>query len=380
MRVFQGQKNKAQQLVEFALVAPILVSIIAIAIELGFILNEKAILADATKMAIAKSFEYAYTPAIDKDDKINQMSVKMKDDIFKYIAEHRDITADPEYSNLKNQIDVSIISTSGTDGIVIATYVYNPVFTLPNILGGNIIPDRYILRSSQVISNSILEPSTTYFLTDTTNLLLSTCNLTSTTKTTFNGSPVGNVGSISASDAQSFVAFLVDNEVSLELKNWNGISIFPNCTINRSDLTLEGASCPYPTGEKYYNHIPSTKSQIIYTDDDSNWCTGSGACANGDNSSNNVAFSSTYNIDVSNNPDPTGTATIAGSIDPIETAIQECKTSSVSSWTTNLIKFCVPHVYQPPSSFYPTSSDEYDKLTGTGETFSSNNLVTSKWQ
>lgn len=249
------KNKKAQQLVEFVLVAPVLIVILVVIVELGYAINTKITLAEAIKASVAITNQL-YNQSSTESQKEETIRNSIENYLKNYFDSH----------NLPDSDSISVILTraSGSQtAIVTAKYSYKPVFVLPNILGNTIIPAKYTFSSSQVISESLLSASTL-------NSPLSTLDLSSFGKTAGNldGRTSALINkNINGIDFRTKLAILLSFKISssdpsykyARLFNWWGEDLLPSnllIDITTGNLVVK---TPYCNGGNWID------TQIPYT-------------------------------------------------------------------------------------------------------------------
>ncbi|MDD3012182.1 MAG: TadE/TadG family type IV pilus assembly protein [Candidatus Gastranaerophilales bacterium] len=147
--------KKAQQIVEFALVVPVIIVIFMFIIEIGFILNARIAITEAVRISLTK---------------VNQLTDKTEDEI-KSTLENSIVNYVSSY-NLPNSdsIFVNIIEPSAGNSqqtaIIKVNYKYQPVFNLLNFSEQSIFPHEFDFCSYQVVNEALFNSNnTTSFLT-----------------------------------------------------------------------------------------------------------------------------------------------------------------------------------------------------------------------
>jgi hypothetical protein len=151
--------KKAQQLVEFVVVLPIIVVIFMFIIEIGFTLNAKIALAEAVRMSLTKVNQLADKTGTEIEDSI-------KSSVITYLASHG-----LPNSNL---VFVNVFQPTGNyqeTAVVKVTYNYKSIFNLLNFSGQLIVPNNFDFTSYQVVNASLFK-SNALFLPFLTFLLL----------------------------------------------------------------------------------------------------------------------------------------------------------------------------------------------------------------
>ena len=298
--------RKAQQLVEFAFVLPIVLAILLVIIELGFAINARITLAEAVKMSVAQ-VNQLYDLSDNATTKQTDIQNSLTNSMQNYFSNH----------NLPYSNNITVKLIPGTNGsqtsIVVANYTYYPVFLLPNFFGITIIPTSIPMSSFQIVNNNLLlannYPSKvlgvdnsgatstnaiSMFTNDSTDTLPQTSILKGDSDNggSIDGIPIGTTSSSYTTNARtvkSFVAFLLkftptgtfvnsSSDTYVRLFNWWGEDLLP---INEVfDLTtghIEVKSPYYQSGKWFDTNIPYNWvltslgfTQAVYTQYDTN--------------------------------------------------------------------------------------------------------------
>lgn len=233
------RSKKAQQLVEFALVAPIFLTIVVLIIELGFAINTRETIAEAVKSSVMQSNELSNQTGSDSVKKESIRSA-IEENIKTYASDH----GIPNSSSVR----VEIIDISGSDkAVVMAYYTYKPYFSLPFTDG--FLKSQFDFSSYQIISNRT-------FLANTGISTLSSNDLASFWKNTSLDGRKGilkneDIDGISIDDIKKHLAILISFDSAYgmtRLFNWWGEDLLPpNLYLNMSTGTLFVKSQYYST-------------------------------------------------------------------------------------------------------------------------------------
>ncbi|MEI7475673.1 MAG: TadE family protein [bacterium] len=249
------KSRKAQQLVEFVLVAPVIMAILVVIVEIGYAINTKISLGESIKSSIP-ALNQLYNQSNTEAAKLELVRSTLETSIKGYFDSH----------NLPNSDSISVSITEPANSqtaVVTAIYSYEPVFKLPNLFNSQLIPDKYTFSSSQVISKSLLSAGTF-------NSPLSTYDLSSFGKTN------GNLDSrtsalinstIDGIDFRSKLAILLSFKTTngdsaykyARLVNWWGEDLLPqNELIDITTGTLAIKSPYYNGGNWFDSKVPYT--------------------------------------------------------------------------------------------------------------------------
>jgi len=244
----------AQQLVEFALVVPVILTVIIVIIEFGFALNARASLTEAVKMSLPIANQLIHRSDGSTGTIINKEIVQeeIRNTIKNYFQNH----------NLPyhNTITVDILGIDGTDiAVVIANYTYKPFFSLPF---NKILPNNgFHFRTYQIISDKTYAPNTA-------PSPLSTNQLASFWKTPGNLDgrrgllKNSSINGISTEDVKKRIAFLVSFESGHQyarLFNWWGEDLLPSGLIIDFSTGNLSVKSPY-----YSTSFKDTKIPFVW--------------------------------------------------------------------------------------------------------------------
>lgn len=239
----KNRSRKAQQLIEFALVVPILMMFLFIIIEVGMAINARMTLSEAVKSALVEVNNLntigGGTTAADKTSKVKEY---IESQVRAYLIHH----------NIPNSGSVSAkIVVNDNFAAVLVNYEYNPVFVLPGM--GNLIPSTYHFSSSQTLNPHIFKSNV--FPTSSSSSYRTTEDLS---KYYYNSSGnFINAGELVENIARPYTAFLVhmydlypnfEDYNYARLISWEGYDLLPpNLRINLKTGTLEVRSPYYIT-------------------------------------------------------------------------------------------------------------------------------------
>jgi hypothetical protein len=240
--------RKAQHLVEFAFVVPILMLVIFVIIEIGMAINARMTVSEAVKSALVKVNNLnnlgGSVTGSDKASKINLVRGFIGSEVVAYLIQH----------NIPNSgsVDVQISVSKDDYATVLVSYEYNPIFILPGM--GKIIPDTYKFSSSQTLNPHVFQSNV--FPNNRTTEQLSLYNQRSFDDFIDSGELVDN-------EAREYTAFLVQmyelysnfddpapatSPMHARLISWEGYDLLPpNLRINVKTGTLEVRSPYYIT-------------------------------------------------------------------------------------------------------------------------------------
>lgn len=135
--------SKGQELVEFALILPVMLVILVAIAEMGFMWTLRGTVSDAVKSSVQQMQLIA---GMTEGDASNLL----RDNIKSYLENH----------GVPNAGSVAVtLNTIGENTTVNVSYQYNPTFTLPNFFGIQLLPDTMTMGSSQVINSAIFGPN-----------------------------------------------------------------------------------------------------------------------------------------------------------------------------------------------------------------------------
>ncbi|HSA07470.1 MAG TPA: TadE/TadG family type IV pilus assembly protein [Candidatus Gastranaerophilales bacterium] len=253
MKNFSLKTKKAQQLIEFALVVPILMIILFIIIEFGTAINARATVGEGVKIALTGVNNLSGING-NTATKITFAENYIKNEIIKYLIQH----------NIPNSGSVVVkVKATANYAVVLVNYQYNPYFFVPGLLGGA-IPSSINFSSSQTLNSHIFQPNVfsgaarstaqlANFHTDGGGNFLESGALIS-----------GDIHGNGFYDVRNNTAFLVHfydgigTHPNLEydrarLVSWNGVDLLPpNLRINVKTGALEVRS-PYYNNAVWFN-------------------------------------------------------------------------------------------------------------------------------
>ncbi|MEW5822084.1 MAG: TadE family protein [Cyanobacteriota bacterium] len=210
---------KGQELVEFALILPVMLVILVAIAEMGFMWTLRGTVSDAVKSSVQQMQLIA---GMDQ----TTASSTLRTNIETYLANH----GVPNASSVQVTLD-----SIGENTTVNVTYEYNPTFTLPNFFGIQLLPDTMKMGSSQVINTAIFGPNN-YAGGGDTSLPLSVDPNSPTSVLIDNDT-----------DTRNTMTFLINLPGNIDkLVNWWGHDIMTaNTGINASTGTIwmRGAEC-----------------------------------------------------------------------------------------------------------------------------------------
>lgn len=217
------KSRNAQQLVEFVLVLPILIILVMTIIEIGFAINMKISLSEAIKISMSQAQEM-YDYSGDAATRVTTFQNNLKAEIGNYFTEHNLLFA--------NTLTVSVAPVTGMSNysVIKVTSQYIPSFSLPNVLGGQVIPSFYVLSSTAMINNSILGNNSAFDSGISNDDVFS--NYTSEETSILKNPAIDGITNV-----RSLIGFLVDInplDAKAELYDWQGNNISPG---NEFDLT-----------------------------------------------------------------------------------------------------------------------------------------------
>lgn len=301
--------KKAQQLIEFALVLPIIVALFMILMDVSIAMYDRMVFSDALKMSVAKANQSSSYGGKTSTEKTNSVKQLIEYQMYKFL--------NSQNMPYAGSISVTIEDIpNSSNSIVIASFKYNPYFSWANSKWINVLPSVYTFTSTQVINNALLRVSS--FETFTTKSSLDQFNSPNTPTSilnqknnNYNTSPPVSIPS------RNLVAFLVGSNTNYaNLYNWTGDSLLPaNLRINIQTGFLNVKS-PYLGSGWQDTSIPYSWvlaslgiSQAIFVETSSTSFPSSTSLANISTNSyiNNAAFKLTKY----------GTSTAIGSFDPL---------------------------------------------------------------
>jgi len=267
--------NKAQILVEFAIIAPILIIFLLIIIEFGYAITVRNAVSEATKDALmqvnSKFNNITGTTAVKKAALENSIQESISD----YLISH----------SIPNASEVEVFIYTDGNGVstVRATYQYKLMIAaiLPMLLSGNVSPT-IPLQSSQIINTAMVQANN--FNSGLTTQQLSGFFPTASSALTAGGMINASNSTVSGYDMKEQSAILVswydDYDVTnlvqtpyARLYGWYGYDLLPaNLRVNLRTATLEVRSPYYNSGNWFNTQIPYVwvvsalgYTQVFYT-------------------------------------------------------------------------------------------------------------------
>lgn len=251
MKKFFNNK-KAQQLVEFLLVAPFFIIMLGILTEYAYALNINMTLTNGLKN-VTSSIYSEISPSMTASS-INSL---VKTNLTTYLSNNNIPT------NTENKITVNYV-TQGQTAIFMANYTYIPAFTLPNIYF-NFLPEKFNFFSTATVPKAFLT-SNNYNTSITSSVLdkiwSSTANFS--TQDSFNAS---KKGIMKDTTGRGNVLFLVPTTAvgltnAYALVNWDGslkksgTDVYTLSTTDGRLYTCSSIACAF-TGNTFLNYAIS---------------------------------------------------------------------------------------------------------------------------
>lgn len=209
---------KGQELVEFALILPVMLVVLVAIAELGFMWTLRGTVSDAVKSSVQQMQLIA---GMDQTNAANLLQTNIQT----YLTNHGVPNA--------GSVQVTLADDANNNTVVSVTYEYNPTFTLPNFFGIQLLPDTMRMGSSQVINSAIFGPNN-YSVGDTIQPAVASTSILQDDPT--------------AGDyLRKQMAFLIDGQGDVtKIVNWWGHDVMPaNAGIHLQNGTMVVKS---PTG------------------------------------------------------------------------------------------------------------------------------------
>lgn len=137
------RKKKAQQLVEFLLVAPLLIIFLGIVTEYAYALNINMTLTKALKTVTAELYS-EIKPSMTKDDITDLVNTNLN-----HYLDDNNVPI-----NSENKINAGYVEC-GTTAIFMARYTYITAFTLPNVFF-KFLPDQFDFLATAAVPSALL--------------------------------------------------------------------------------------------------------------------------------------------------------------------------------------------------------------------------------
>ncbi len=249
-------KKRAQELVEFAIIVPILMMILFIIVEFGSALNARITVGDAVKIALVKVNNLSSLNGTE-DDKKAFVENYVKREVIKYLILHNI----PNSGSVKAKVKV----VNGKYAVILVSYSYHPYFIIAGLLGHGV--DTIPFSSSQTLNPHIFEANVLPQSFTTTEL--SEFHTATSGDSIESGALVdGYYDNPPGYDVREHTAFLlhfyggVVNYPNLQydkarLVSWQGNDLLPpNLRINLKTGTLEVRSPYYHAGVWFDTKIP----------------------------------------------------------------------------------------------------------------------------
>lgn len=275
--------KKAQQLVEFLLIAPFLIILLGIVTEFAYALNVNMTLSNGLKKVTASIYSQ-----IKPNMSASQINSLVKSDLLDYLKSNNVPTES------ENNLTVNY-SLSGESAIFISTYRYYSAFTLPNVFF-KILPEQFNFLATSSVPAAFLQGNSGYSSgVDSLQLdKIWSSGSDFSSLDSFNDSKEGimqtSVGSMPSISTK--ILFLIPDPFTASvyyLTNFKG-EVLSNCTLSTSTGKLTGAGCgvsydgkpflSYLKGNSYYNVIFVHDSTIFGSVTTANvqaaWTSGSG--------------------------------------------------------------------------------------------------------
>lgn len=236
------KKRRAQQLVEFLLLAPFMIILLGILTEYAYALNINMSLTQALK-AVTASMYYEVKPNESKADILSTV----KGNLATYLdANNIAIQA-------RNNLTVNYVILGNTT-VFTASYKYIPAFTLP-MMYVKFLPNEFNFLASSAVPTAFLNGNN-YSTTDTSTL---------------NGVWAGGrKGVFNVVTDQGKIIFLVWTAgTQYKTFNWSG---WDNCVLDSSTAKLSGAGCG-SSGLTFQTYLTNNGyTSIIFVHDGAAWC------------------------------------------------------------------------------------------------------------
>lgn len=256
--------RKAQQLIEFLLVAPFIIIILGILTEYAYALNINLTLSQGLKTTVSSIYS-EIKPGLTESSINTLIQSKLKD----YLS----VNNVPILS--ENNINVSHFQINNTN-VFMATYTYIPAFTLPNVYF-NILPEEFNFFSTTAVPSAFLGENNYDSSIDSQALdgIWAASNFSSLDS--FDSAKRGIMKSDDSTGGRSKMLFLVPNDSApglsdgYALVSWSGTLLKDGSNTLNVDLnngvlyTCSTSSCSVYTS--FSSYLGSTYSNIIMIND-----------------------------------------------------------------------------------------------------------------
>lgn len=250
MKRFKANNKKpAQQLVEFLLIVPFMVTMLGILTEYAYALNINMTLNEGLKTSVSSIYSQI-KPGMDA----NAVNTLVSNSVTKYLSDNNAPTL------AENNLKINYI-TVGQSTVFIATYTYFPAFTLPNVFF-KIMPSQFDFMATSSVPTAFLSGTSAYISG------ISSTDLDAVWKgSNFSGADTYNgvkSGVMKDTAGRNNMIFLVPNPSlgsdKYSVVHWDGT--VDACSLDSSSGLISGAGCgsynggsliDYLKGKNYYN-------------------------------------------------------------------------------------------------------------------------------
>ncbi len=140
-----SKAKKAQQLIEFAIVVPVLMMVLFIVIEMGAAINARTTVGEGVKMALMKVNNLSNLDG-NKAAKVAFVETYIKNEVIKYLVLH----------NVPNSGSIiAKVKAAGDHAVVLINYEYNPYFLISGLFGTSL--KTITFSSSQSLNPHVFE-------------------------------------------------------------------------------------------------------------------------------------------------------------------------------------------------------------------------------
>lgn len=259
-----GKKKKAQQLIEFLLVAPFMVIILGILTEYAYALSINMTLSQGLKTT-ASSIYSEIKPGMSA----STIRTTFQNDFKKYLSDNNVPT------NAENNIQVGYAIVNQT-AVFMASYTYLPAFTLPNAYF-KFLPDKFNFFATAAVPAAFLKPND-YSLGINSRALdkIWSSSASFSTQDDFNASKKG-IMKDNSSGGRSHMLFLVPTSAPglatpYELVLWDGSTINNGSaiyTLDTSNGNLYECSATCNFKQKFFDYLTDNNNfyNIIFIHD-----------------------------------------------------------------------------------------------------------------
>lgn len=250
-------KKRAQELVEFLLVAPFIIIMLGILTEYAYALSINMTLTQGLK-TVTSSIYSKIQPSMTQND----IKALVQNNLIEYLK-NNNVPLGAE-----NALEVGYV-ISGNNAVFMSSYKYFPAFTLPNIYF-HFMPEEFDFFATSSVPAVFLKPnnySSSINSLSLDNIWSNTADFSN--QDTFNGSKRGIMNTVIGLNptTQTQTIFLIPQAPSLySIVDWQG-NVDANCTFDSASGLLLGAACTN-NGVRFLTYLQDNKYlKIVFVHD-----------------------------------------------------------------------------------------------------------------